>query len=529
MTVALRAPIAESWRRAELAGLEPDSALDRIDQQEMDRDSPLLTAARPVLQKLADDLAGSRFSTLLVDREARLAHLWSGDSTVRSSLDSIGLDIGACLLEEIVGTNAPGTVLETRRSISVNGEEHFASKLRTFSCYGHPIFHPATRRIEGVLDLSTLTDHAHPLVAPLVARAVAEIEQRLLDRSRVSDAQLLRAFQAAGGRRRAVVAVGHDVLMSNQAALDLLTSTDLMLLRMVVAEMGDHTTTDLTLQSGVRARVRAARVTRGGVLLDIEPEAPQPAAPVTHRRLNAPILVDGPPGSGRSTDARRIATEQPVTVLTAAAALLDGSEAWAADFAARVRSGQGTLVIDGLDLLPESLVAMIGDHIAGRGAPQLILITGPSDGLSGRAAALAGQCFDRRSTVPLAHRLGELPQLVATILSAIGADASLHLTPGAMRALACHTWPGNLRELRSVIEYVVGRRRTGGALIDDLPSAYRSLEPLRPLAPIDRAERDAIVAALHDSGGNKVRAAGHLGISRTTLYAKMRALRITRY
>lgn len=529
MTVALRAPIAESWRRAELAGLEPESALDRIDQQKVDRDSPLLTAARPVLQKLADDLAGSKFSTLLVDREARLAHLWSGDSAVRSSLDSLGVDVGTCLLEDVVGTNAPGTVLETRRSITVNGDEHFARKLRNFSCYGHPIFHPVTRRIEGVLDLSTLTQHAHPLVAPLVARAVAEIEQRLLDRSRASDAQLLRAFQSAGGRRRAVVAVGHDVLMSNQAALDLLTSTDLALLRMIVAEMGDRTSTDLMLQSGVRARVRAARVTRGGVLLDIEPEAQQPATPVTRVRQNAPILIDGPPGSGRSTHARSAATEQPVTVLTAAGALLDGSEAWAADFAARVRSGQGTLVVDGLDLLPENLIAMIGDHIAGRADPQLILVTGPSDGLTGRAAALAGQCVDRRSTAPLAHRLGELPQLVQTMLSTVGADPSLHLTPGALRALACHTWPGNLRELRSVIEYVVEHRRTGGAVIDDLPEAYRSLEPIRPLAPIDRAERDAIVAALHDCGGNKVRAAGQLGISRTTLYAKMRALRITRY
>lgn len=270
MTGTLREPIAASWRRAELAGLEPESALDGIDHVEVSADSPLMTAAMPVLDRLTADLSGTRFTTLLVDRDARVAHRWCGNSAVRASMDWLGVDVGASLLEETVGTNAPGTVLETRRGIAVNGDEHFASELRRFSCYGHPIFHPATRRIEGVLDMSTLTEEAHPLLAPLIARAVADIEQRLLDRSRVSDGQLLRAFQAAGGRRHAVVAIGHDVVMSNQLALDMVSSTDLALLRMIVAEMGDRGATDLTLQSGTRVRVHVNRITRGGVLLDLE-------------------------------------------------------------------------------------------------------------------------------------------------------------------------------------------------------------------------------------------------------------------
>lgn len=43
----------------------------------------------------------------------------------------------------------------------------------------------------------------------------------------------------------------------------------------------------------------------------------------------------------------------------------------------------------------------------------------------------------------------------------------------------------------------------------------------------ERAERDAIVEALNESGGNKVHAAARLGISRTTLYSRIRALDIT--
>ncbi len=340
----LRAPIAKSWQRATMAGLSPGSALDRLTYSDVDTAGSLLSAAAPVLDELNDQLRGTMFSTLLVDREGRIAQRWCGNQGSRRAFDNLGVDVGASLLEEVVGTNALGTVLETRTSISINGSEHFAVPLRRFSCYGHPIFHPTTRRIEGVLDISALAEEANPLLPPLVARAVSDIEQRLLDGSRVSDKQLLAAFQAAGTRRRAVVAIGHDLLMSNQAAADLLGSTDVALLRMLVAELRDTADVNLTLESGLDVRVEAMRVggARGGALLHVEPRRELRVAPrpLQSELAHAPILVSGPPGSGRSTEARRASDSQPVTVLTAAAALLDGSEAWARNFGALVHADE---------------------------------------------------------------------------------------------------------------------------------------------------------------------------------------------
>ena len=46
------------------------------------------------------------------------------------------------------------------------------------------------------------------------------------------------------------------------------------------------------------------------------------------------------------------------------------------------------------------------------------------------------------------------------------------------------------------------------------------------LGGLERAEREAIIDALRDSGGNKVHAAAALGISRTTLYSRIKALGI---
>lgn len=504
-----------------------------ITYADVDAASPLLAAAGPVLDDLNARLDGTMFSTLLVDREGRVARRSCGDHRGLEALDLLGVDVGASLLESELGTNALGTALETRTSISIHGPEHFAEPLRDFSCYGHPIFHPTTRRIEGVLDVTALVEVASPLLPPLVARAVADIEQRLLDRSRVSDTELLAAFQATAVRRRAVVAVGHDLVMSNRAALDLLGSTDVALLRMLAVEVAHDASVDLTLESGQDVRVRATRVgaRHGGALLHVEPREARRATRVERRPVvsHAPLLVSGPPGSGRTTYARTATGEGPVTVLTAAAALLDGSAAWARDFGALVRAGQGAVCIDGIDLLPDDLLDLVGAHAGEGRSPRLVLVSGPPDRMTGRAAALASACTERVLLPALTGRLAELPELAATLLRSLDAAPSLHLTPGALTALAAQPWPGNLRELRAVLEHVVRVRSTGGIVVGDLPAAYRVTHPARVLAPIDRAEREAIVAALHEQDGNKVRAARALGISRTTLYAKMRALRITAY
>jgi transcriptional regulator of acetoin/glycerol metabolism len=126
-------------------------------------------------------------------------------------------------------------------------------------------------------------------------------------------------------------------------------------------------------------------------------------------------------------------------------------------------------------------------------------------------------------------RRAAIPELASSMLNDAAASDSVHLTPGALRALAAHDWPGNLRELKAVVVQAASRRPRGGIALSDLPEEYRVTGGVRPLAALDRAERDAIVAALRAADGNKVHAARELGVSRTTLYSRMRQLRITSY
>jgi sigma-54 dependent transcriptional regulator, acetoin dehydrogenase operon transcriptional activator AcoR len=74
---------------------------------------------------------------------------------------------------------------------------------------------------------------------------------------------------------------------------------------------------------------------------------------------------------------------------------------------------------------------------------------------------------------------------------------------------------------------VTGGSRSSGNLIEakDLPVAMREA-PRHSLSRYEQGERDAIVSALREARGNKARAADILGIGRTTLYRKMRSLKI---
>jgi transcriptional regulator of acetoin/glycerol metabolism len=86
------------------------------------------------------------------------------------------------------------------------------------------------------------------------------------------------------------------------------------------------------------------------------------------------------------------------------------------------------------------------------------------------------------------------------------------------------SWPGNVGELRSVVEQMLAaapRGTTPG--MTEVPVEVRQAAPRRTLTRFERAEVHAILEALTETAGNKKDAAALLGISRSTLYRKLQA------
>ncbi|MDY0744864.1 sigma 54-interacting transcriptional regulator [Paucibacter sp. R3-3] len=131
---------------------------------------------------------------------------------------------------------------------------------------------------------------------------------------------------------------------------------------------------------------------------------------------------------------------------------------------------------------------------------------------------------------PLRDRLQDLAALVELFLAQISERSGLpqrEITEQGLAALAGHGWPGNIRELRNVLEKAVmlseERRLDAADFRPLLPTAATAAPAAGHLLAdaVVEAERDAIQAALAAAGGNRSKAAQLLGISRATLYEKL--------
>jgi two-component system nitrogen regulation response regulator NtrX len=138
---------------------------------------------------------------------------------------------------------------------------------------------------------------------------------------------------------------------------------------------------------------------------------------------------------------------------------------------------------------------------------------------------------------PLRERKEDIPALAAYFLEefarAYGRKPK-ELTPQALEALDAHNWPGNVRELRNLIERIVILNPQSRIDARHIPlhlarksaperpaERYGSLQDVR-----EAAEREYILKKLEESTGNVSRAAELLGLERSNLYRKMRALGI---
>ncbi|WP_300160659.1 sigma 54-interacting transcriptional regulator [Solidesulfovibrio sp.] len=139
---------------------------------------------------------------------------------------------------------------------------------------------------------------------------------------------------------------------------------------------------------------------------------------------------------------------------------------------------------------------------------------------------------------PLRERGEDVPLLAMHFLHRF-AEANRKVakgfTPLAMDMLLKHQWPGNVRELENAVEravvlmpgdFVTERELPLGVVQASAPQEPEPGQgglPAGPTAiqPLEAVEREAILAALEVTGGNKTEAAKQLGITRKTLLAKL--------
>lgn len=287
------------------------------------------------------------------------------------------------------------------------------------------------------------------------------------------------------------------------------------------------------------------------------------------------VMISGPAGSGKEVIARLLhakSSRARLPFIVASSALIAPDRMEEELFGVEARDGSfrkvglmelahgGTLLFDEIGDMPLETQGKIlrvlvdqrfkrvnGDQAVSVDV-RIISTTSRDLLLAAEAGTFREDLFHRLNVVPiqapsLAERRDDIPALVAYFIDRIARSSGLpkrSLTPEALAALQAYSWPGNVRQLRNVIERtMILMARDGSAEIasDHLPSeiidagltipAGEGLEqiialPLREAR--ERFEREYLIAQINRFGGNISRTAAFIGMERSALHRKLKAL-----
>lgn len=545
-----------SWERSQDAQVDIERPR-AVFSDNWQSDTTLTRASRPVLDALADEIANEPVCMILTDAKGTVLDRRGGDASLLQNLDRVDLAPGFIYSEEQVGTNGIGTALEVGGPILVNGGEHYAGALTRFSCAGALITHPVNGSLLGVIDLTTSARNTNPLLLSFAKMAARRIRDRILENAGALERALLDDYYATCHHSgRPVLAVGGDVLMLNAQIHQRFDAQDQSAIIAQTHEVRGSTAARsiLTeLPSGLSARLSytpsfAGDELAGGIVVVRE----RVARSTPGGRADIPLrgVVGDSPAWRRATSGALVAcTSGKWTVFrgetsTGRARLLHATHDQA-------RHGRHLFVLDGqsedlplelLDVVESELENGSDLAILDATAMSLEILDGITDLLQSTPTSTAQdrpwiamtvsddeegdslpltRLFDESIAVPpLRQRIDDLPALTRHLLDGMRAT-NLTLSSAAAAQLARLSWPGNIAELRAVLQGVARQRRTGVIEVDELPAACRSTSRRR-LTPMEAIERDAIVDALTLHQRDKGAAAEALGISRATIYRRIR-------
>jgi two-component system nitrogen regulation response regulator NtrX len=287
-------------------------------------------------------------------------------------------------------------------------------------------------------------------------------------------------------------------------------------------------------------------------------------------KTEAKVLITGESGTGKELVARAIhrlsaRSRGPFEKLNCAALPKDlveselfGYEKGAFTGAAQMKRGrleasdQGTLFLDevgdmSLDTQAKFLRAIETGEIERLGGTRTIevdarILAATNKDLSAeiQAGRFREDLFYRLNVVPihilaLRARREDIPLLVAHFVQRFSAEhprGPRSVTPEAMEGLTRYSWPGNIRELKNMIERLLimtdGDTITLSDVEDALPIDSGDEPPSEIRAARDKAERDTILAMLRECQWNVSEASRRLGMDRGYLHRKIKRYGLSR-
>lgn len=584
----------------------------------------LISIAQPIMEDAYQYVEHSNTVLILVNGAGCVLEML-GDREMLNKLQTLGMDRGALLAEERIGTSALGVVLIEQTPVQVIGAEHYFKELHDLAGAAAPIF-DLTGRSLGALGLFTQIENFHPHSLGLVTAIARAVEgQRQSDNllaEQNSQLAQLNAILSSITDGIAVWNADHRLIQVNTAAGKLLSHPIQSLMgsqveqlfsapAFLVQAIQNHepltgVEVGLTLderivncivnlyfifnknnqlqwgimtlrpEKDVRKLVQNQVGAKATLTLDDIPGVSvqmQRVRNFVHSAADATasILIRGEAGTGKNALASAIHSagrrhDGPFMIFSCSSIpnelvineLLGHEE--------NVSSGRtgsrpskfelaqaGTLFFQDVDALPLEAQAVLL-NVLELGIVQRMESQRPIEvdvrviaSTSAKMEMLIGQSsfradlYYRLSTFaitipPLRERRSDIPMVVDRILKRLSRQLgySVSLSEGVIEVLKRYPWPGNVREIEAVLGRLAMQVGTSGMIeIKHLPETLRYVnrlpadgQTMPAVQSLEDVERETILRTAQLCCGNVMQMSHALGVSRTTLWRRLKTLQI---
>jgi len=566
--------IEHSWKRCHEIGMKPEQQADdqmisgALLKELKDQHHFLLAQAEIAFQKFAPFLHHAGCVLIVTNREGTILFA-SGDTDFASRAAQVQLQVGANWHESRKGTNAIGVALHEQVANLVRGDEHFYIENRFLTCASAPLYSPQGELL-GVVNISGHKDRFPPTYA-IFAQMAADLLQNSLLMNQLQKEQLITLRQldiVSAHHPQPLLTLDTDrrITGANQAAIRMLGNC----LGQEFAPDGTYQVIPLTDDDN---RLYRSVAIKKAQMVSIPPSS---SSDVTYRfsdiigscptllrakeiarkaaYSSLPVFISGESGTGKELFAQAIHAESgrgPFVAVNCSAipdtlieSELFGYEKGA--FTGANREGSkgkfmaahgGTLFLDEigdmslraqaalLRVLQEKTVTPVGGITPRKVDVRIIAATHRNLLQEIEAGRFRADLYYRLKGIiihlPALRERSDLPQLAEHLLLR-HADHEVGLSEEALAVLKRYAWPGNIRELLSVLLQASflaeGDRIRPEHLVLDHPFSRQEEQGYS----LRESERTAILEVLKETQGNISKTAKLLNIGRNTLYRKIK-------
>ncbi|WKN19784.1 sigma-54-dependent Fis family transcriptional regulator [Azotobacter vinelandii] len=584
LTLPVPGVILDSWRRSmEHYHLDPGSLQGprileaHLLKERRERVEDFLRIAAEEVSCLHKRVRDADYCVMLADTQGCTIG-YQVESSIRREYRRAGMDLGTCWSESEEGTSAVSTVLVNRAPVTVHKRDHFRAAFIDLTCSAAPVFAPDGELL-AVLDVSAIKSpddrRSQHLIRQMVIQSATDIENAFFMFS-TQDHWVLRAHTVPGyvdsqpeylfawdndGQLKALNPAARCYLHQRYGRVPENISEVFGPDQLPAAyDDGLRYLSDKGLHIRLKAPRRPVSITVSAVAA-CDPRIEQAlrmAVRVKDRHL--PVLIHGETGAGKEYFARQLheasqRRDKPFVAVNCAAIPESLIESELFGYAAGAFTGAsnkgmrgllqqadgGTLFLDEIGDMPlplqtRLLRALSEGEVAPLGAArrQSINIQVICATHRDLAILVANGTFREDLYFRLSGARFDLPPLrerndkLAIINHLLDEEARrsgvrLGLSETALELILNYAWPGNMRQLHHVLRYACAVCTGDIIRLEDLPAILSSGVPVKSVEmPSGSLERQALIDVLVRHRWKPVLAAKELGISRATLYRRVK-------